>query len=64
MIPPCEREPAVGGEDLVPLVHVNDLGESQAEHHHQGVVVEIGRSSNGSITKESFNSYITSSCVL
>ena len=54
VILPGEGEPAVGGEHLVPLVHVNDLGESQAEHHHQGVVVKIGRSSNGSITKESF----------
>ena len=47
MVPPGEGEPAVGGQDLVPLVHVNDLGESQAEHHHQGAVVEMGRSGNG-----------------
>ena len=46
---PGEREPAVGGQHLVPLVHVNDLGEGQAEHHHQGGVVQRGRSTNHNI---------------
>ena len=41
---PCEGEPAVCGEHLVPLVHVNDLSQGQPEHHGQGVVVEEGRS--------------------
>ena len=48
MVLPGEREPAVGGQHLVPLVHVDDLGERQAEHHHQGGVVQVGGSSNES----------------
>ena len=49
MVLPGEREPAVGGQHLVPLVHVNDLGQSQAEHHHQGGVVQRGGSRRGNI---------------
>ena len=49
MVLPSEGEPAVGGQHLVPLVHVNDLGQSQAEHHHQGGVVQRGGSRRGMI---------------
>ena len=49
MVLPGEGEPAVGGQHLVPLVHVNDLGQSQAEHHHQGGVVQRGGSRRGII---------------
>ena len=54
MVLPGEGEPAVGGQHLVPLVHVNDLGQSQAEDHHQGAVVQMGRSRIGLIRTEPY----------
>ena len=57
VILPGEREPAVSGQHLVPLVHVDDLGESQTEDHHQGGVVEMGRSSNDKIRTDPYRPF-------